>query len=279
LVIDAFMSGVLNGSVEALIAGHDPPNRLRHLIKRGGAIEVCSCGRPVNLHASVIGVQHACKARLFVSRDTAASSALCWCNEWFERPIPGRAGVAFAPAEVAMDSKILTPLLVYTLVVFVIVRRMRRSFGRQRVQPRRLTVRIGILGFFGVLVTIGSLASDRTLAAALAGCACGAALGYAALRHTRFEVTPEGRYYTPHTYIGIAVTALFIARVLYRLLWLYQTGLPIGASQTNPLMTDERTPLTVALLGALLGYYLCYYVGVLRRTRAKTSPSANPIQS
>lgn len=178
-----------------------------------------------------------------------------------------------------MDPKILTPLFVSAVIVFAIFRRMRRSFGRQRVQPRRLVVRIGILGFIGVLVAISSLASDLTLAAAFAGCASGAALGYVALRHTRFEVTPEGRYYTPHSYIGIAVTALFIGRILYRLLVLYQAGIPIGSSQPNPVMTAERTPLTVALFGALLGYYVCYYAGVLRRTRAATTPSGNPIRS
>ena len=173
-----------------------------------------------------------------------------------------------------MNSQVVIPLLLAALLVFAILRRMRRNFGRQRVQPRRLLVRMAILAVIGALLAIGSLASPQLGLALLAGCACGAALGYVGLRHTRFEVTAEGRFYTPHAYLGVAVTALFLGRILYRLLAFYRGALPVGAAQANPLMAYDGTPVTGALFGVLLGYYAVYYTGVLRRTRPEPLPAS-----
>jgi hypothetical protein len=87
------------------------------------------------------------------------------------------------------------------------------------------------------------------------------------MRHTQFESTPEGRFYTPHAYIGLIVTALFLGRLVYRV-----AGVPIGASgdpqPADPLSVYRSSPLTFAVLSTLVAYYLTYYVGVLRRTRA-----------
>ncbi len=40
------------------------------------------------------------------------------------------------------------------------------------------------------------------LEALIGGLVCGTVLAYVGLRHTRFELTPEGRFYTPHTSSG-----------------------------------------------------------------------------
>src|SRR5690348_11476302 len=117
-----------------------------------------------------------------------------------------------------MDPRVVTPYLVAVLVVWGIYRRMRRSFGRQRVRDARMWVRIGLLSAIAALAAVGMARDIEALAGLLGGIACGAALGYAGLRYTKFEVTPQGRFYTPHAYIGAAVTALFVGRLLYRLL-------------------------------------------------------------
>jgi hypothetical protein len=177
-----------------------------------------------------------------------------------------------------MDPKVVPPLLAAALLVFAILRRMRRSFGRQRVQPRRLIARMVILAVLGALLAIGSLGSPELGVALLAGCAGGAALGYFGLRHTRFEVSAEGRFYTPHVYLGVAVTALFLGRILYRLLTYHRDALALGAAPANPLMAYDGSPLTGALFGVLLGYYAVYYTGVLRRTRPEpVPPSPAPV--
>jgi hypothetical protein len=165
-----------------------------------------------------------------------------------------------------MDPKLITPILIGALVVWAIVRRVRRTFGRQRVQSARMGSRIGILTLAAVAVFVTSAMRSATLLEALAGgLVCGAALGYLGLRHTRFEVTNEGRFYTPHTYIGLAVMLLFLGRLAYRFLYL--------ATDPGAAAAYQRSPLTLGTFGLLVGYYLLYYAGILLRTRASAPPA------
>jgi hypothetical protein len=177
-----------------------------------------------------------------------------------------------------MDPKLLTPILVAALVVWAVVRRLRRTFGRQPVQPARIWVRIGILTLVGGL--IGATSATRgteMLEALIGGLACGAALAYLGLRHTRFEVTPEGRFYTPHTYIGLAVTLLFLGRLAYRFLYLSNGANGMFGPDPNAAAAYQRSPMTVGIFAVLVGYYLLFYAGVLLRTRASELPAPDPI--
>ena len=133
-------------------------------------------------------------------------------------------------------------------------------------------LRIGLLTVVGVAViaTIG-MRSAQMLEAIIGGLACGAALGYLGLRHTRFEVTAEGRFYTPHTYIGLTVMLLFLGRLAYRFLYL--------ASDPNAAAAYQRSPLTFGVFGVLVGYYVLYYAGILLRTRASVMPAPNAASS
>jgi hypothetical protein len=173
-----------------------------------------------------------------------------------------------------MDPKLITPILFAVLVAWGILRRVRRSFGRQPVQVKRMWFRIGMLTLVGGLVLATSATRNAQMfAALLAGITCGAALAYVGLRHTKFEVTPQGRFYTPHTYIGLAVTALFIGRLLYRYLYLaYGVHATAGENQ-NLTVAYQRSPLTLGIFAALVGYYLLFYAGVLFRTRAPALPT------
>jgi hypothetical protein len=177
-----------------------------------------------------------------------------------------------------MDPKLITPVLFAALIVWGIYRRMRRNIGRQRVQERRMWVRIGVLALATVLIAVVE-ARDLPLAGALlAGCACGALLGQFGLRYTQFEVTSEGRFYTPHAYFGIAITLLFAGRIAYRLLFIYHGVLPTavaGANSATPYhaIAYSKSPLTLALFGLLVGYYAAYYLGVMRTTKSLAAPA------
>jgi hypothetical protein len=165
-----------------------------------------------------------------------------------------------------IDPKLVTTILLAALVVWGIARRLRRTFGRQPVQSTRIVLRIGVLAVAGVLV-VATTRNAEALEAVAAGIVCGAALGYLGLRHTRFEVTPQGRFYTPHTYIGLAVTALFLGRLAYRFVYLsYGTGAMVDASQ-NPAVAYQKNPVTLGIFGVLVGYYVLFYSGVLVKTR------------
>src|SRR6202043_563969 len=108
-----------------------------------------------------------------------------------------------------VDPKLITPFLLSAIVVWAVYRRVRRNFGRQPVNPGRMQFRIGVLAVIGALMLFFAARQVELLGAAAGGIVCGAALGYFGLRHTKFDVTPQGRFYTPHTYIGLFVTALF----------------------------------------------------------------------
>lgn len=168
-----------------------------------------------------------------------------------------------------MDPKLITPLLLAALLVWGIVHRLQRSFGRQPVQPGRIWFRIGVLSLAGGLVAATSVTRGTgMLEALIGGFACGAVLAYVGLRHTRFEVTPEGRSYTPHTYIGLAVTLLFLGRLVYRFVYL---------SDPSAAAAYQRSPLTVGIFAVLVGYYVLFYAGVLLRTRTSELTAPDPI--
>jgi hypothetical protein len=178
-----------------------------------------------------------------------------------------------------LDPKLITPLLLSVFVAWAVYRRVRRNFGRQPVNTRRLQFRIGLLTVVATLVLFSSVRDMALIGALLAGFACGAALGYFGLQHTKFEATAQGRFYTPHTYIGLFVTALFLSRIVFRFLAVYLD--PHAAAQPNQNLFDayHKSSLTWAILGVLIGYYVLFYSGILRRSRGLALPAtdtANP---
>jgi hypothetical protein len=100
---------------------------------------------------------------------------------------------------------------------------------------------------------------ERLVWLGVAVCA-GAALGVFGISKTKFENTPQGLYYTPNAHLGIALSALLAARVIYRMVQVYSMG--PGA---QPDMSDfTRSPLTLVVFGLLAGYYVAYAIGLIR---------------
>jgi hypothetical protein len=166
-----------------------------------------------------------------------------------------------------LDPKLFTPIAFGAIIAFAIYRRVRRNIGRQPLATGRLAWRIGIFAIVGVLMLALSLRDWHLFGAMAAGIAGGAALGWLGLRHTQFEVTPAGRFYTPHTYIGAFVSMLFLGRIAYRYLVLYSSGQAMAQTGASPFDAYQRSPLTLAIFGVLVGYYVAYYSGVLRHNR------------
>lgn len=173
-----------------------------------------------------------------------------------------------------------TPVLIVPLILFAIYRRFRRNFGRQPMRPGRMKTRIAVLAVVGVLILFPALLSPRLAAGAVVGLLGGAALAIAGLRLTRFETDSEGRrWYTPHGYIGIAISLVLLGRLIYRFLVIYpalhaSAGPGRGAF---PLAGYQRSPLTLALLAAVIAYYVVYLIGVLRAPNwSRTQPTIPP---
>ena len=76
-----------------------------------------------------------------------------------------------------------------------------------------------------------------------------------------------GVFYTPNMYIGLALSALLLGRLVYRFLVVGQAMNTAPQPGANPFATYTQNPLTLALFTLLFGYYMTYFVGVLIRAR------------
>ena len=160
------------------------------------------------------------------------------------------------------------------LMLLGMARRVHRNIARQKVIPWRLRLRIAILcTLFAVL--LGWPVFDPWLASAqIAGAAAGALLALQGLRLTRFEWLPDGGYFRPNPVLGIAVSMVFLGRMIYRLIELYPSlaASPAGQAGASSLFNaGSRTALTMALFGLVMGYFSSYCLGVLKRSRASRS--------
>jgi hypothetical protein len=161
------------------------------------------------------------------------------------------------------------PFLIAILLVFLIYRRFRRNFGQQPLRPVRMGVRILLLLVVGCLLLPSALHSAAYLYAVLGGFAAGIALGVWGAARTRFVRAANQLFYVPHTYTGMAVSFLFLGRLIYRLVQAYgnmHAAHPAGPDSSNQTFAPAsmlQNPPTLGLFFVLMGYYVCYYSIVL----------------
>ena len=170
------------------------------------------------------------------------------------------------------------------LIAWRVYARFRRMVGRQRLSKVRPWITLTVFPLLVALLAFSAFAKPpfQPLAIAwlAAGLAGGALLAQYGLRSTRFEAIPgEGFFYTPNAPLGIALTVLFIGRILYRFVEL--RGMAPGA----PPPDFARSPVTLAVFGLLAGYYIAYAIGLVRwrarvmkakREREAASTDASP---
>ena len=159
-----------------------------------------------------------------------------------------------------------TIVIFIALFGFMLYRRFRRTVGRQPLVPRRLMFQVGLLGLVSLLFLALSFSSPTTGSAALGGLIAGGAVGLLGLHHTQFERGPDRDYYTPNTYLGLAVFGLFLARLVYRWVQVSAQMQTLSAGGQTPgagMSSLTSSPLTSALLLMVFGYYLVYESGLL----------------
>jgi hypothetical protein len=161
----------------------------------------------------------------------------------------------------------VVPIALFAIVAWRMFGRFRRNIGRQSLKPKRMISRImiyAVLTLFLAAISLVLVARLTVFAGLIGGVLTGAGLGLYGLHLTRFETTPEGRFYTPNPYMGVGLSMLLVARLAYRLIVLSGTA---GQSQTQPQLM--QSPLTMFIFGLLAGYYMAYFTGVLIRSREK----------
>lgn len=169
----------------------------------------------------------------------------------------------------------LVTVAVLALLAWRMYARIKRNIGRQRFSARRPWITLIIFPLLITLLGLGTRQHPQVLGALAGGLALGIGLGLFGLKLTRFEVTPEGRFYTPSAHLGIALSTLLVCRIVYRFV-VY--GLP-GSRLGQPPPPSALNPLTLFLIGLLGGYYVTYAIGLLRwswRTRQAAAQLAAP---
>ena len=160
----------------------------------------------------------------------------------------------------APHSGSLVPALLVPFLAWRIYRRFHRNVGRQPLHRRRLITGIVVFGLISVALLGLGYISMRLPTSYAAGLALGVPLAWWGLKLTRFETDAAGRhFFTPNTYIGVALTLLLTGRVIYRIGVLFFSGDSLQAS-TPSLMAS---PLTLFIIGLTAGYYITYNGGVL----------------
>jgi len=167
----------------------------------------------------------------------------------------------------------LVPLLIFIpLILWRFYSRIRKSIGRQTLSKVRPWITVTIFPVLIILFGISTFAHPERLWWLAGGVGAGALLGVFGLSKTVFENTPQGMFYTPNAHLGIALSLLLGARIIYRMVQMYSMG---GGSQfASP--DFARSPLTLAVFGLLAGYYVAYAVGLIRWRYSHTPATPAP---
>lgn len=177
-----------------------------------------------------------------------------------------------------------TPAMTYAVlapvVLLLVYRRLRRHIGRQPLQPWRIGLRLAGVSIAALALLLigvaGALGGSMAGLGVLAGLAGGAMLGSYGLRLTTFETTADGRFYTPNPWLGIGLSALMLGRLAYRFVAVRGASQVALMGDSTALGILHRSPLTLAIAGLLVGYFLRYSVGLWRATRVTEAEAAAP---
>jgi hypothetical protein len=168
------------------------------------------------------------------------------------------------------------------VLAWLIWRRVRRQFGRQPIQRKRMIFRIVLFSVIGAALALSGFHRVELAEGLAGGVLIGAALGLLGLRLTRFEVDPaKGDCYVPNPWIGALLTALLLGRLGWRLLvvlpQMQGTPAAMSAAPGMPPMGYASSPLTMMVIGLLVGYYIAYFSGLLIHHRRFQQARLQPV--
>jgi hypothetical protein len=170
-----------------------------------------------------------------------------------------------------MEITTLALLVLAPVLVWRIYSRIKAQMTRQRSILQRHYTGLGVFAAMAI-VPMSQLMDDLSLLPWLVGgVAAGLGYGWWGLKKTRYEVTQEGYFFTPHRLLGLVVAMQFVAFLMYIGFEIYANQ---GSGQATPKVTDY--PLALSSMGLVAGYFGIYSAGLLkwRRTLRKAVDAA-----
>ncbi len=169
------------------------------------------------------------------------------------------------------------PLLIVLALPFVFLLAMpfslvqRYRLGKARRPARRWLVRINLalllasLAFFVWSAALSNFWIPHAFHCALGGVLVGLLLGLFGLLLTRWEATNTGMHYTPNRWLVLLLTVAVALRLLYGFWRLWERWHTTG--RDGSWLAAAGIADSLAIGGAVLGYYVCYAAGLLIRLR------------
>jgi hypothetical protein len=173
------------------------------------------------------------------------------------------------PLLIVVAAALALGLAVVLALPFSLVMRYRAGRARRQARGWAASLNVAML-LLSIALFLGAAAMTTLWAAdalryALAGLAGGMLLGTAGLLLTRWETSPRALHFTPNAWLVLLVTVVVAARLAYGL---WRTGLALmtGLDHTSEVVASGVQG-SFAAGGIVLGYYLAFSIGVLRRVR------------
>jgi hypothetical protein len=159
------------------------------------------------------------------------------------------------------------PLILVALMPLILYQRFRMGSARRLARPWVATVNLALTTLSGVLFLAGAAMTTiwvpHAFSGAAAGILAGLALGVLGLLLTRWEPTPATLHFTPNRWLVLIVTLMVTVRVAYGL-WRSWKAAEAGIYGTGMVLAFG-IPQSLAVGGAVIGYYVAYAIGVRRR--------------
>lgn len=155
------------------------------------------------------------------------------------------------------------------VVPIALVQRYRMGVARQR--ARGWLISINLVGvsismlMFVLAAVVTSIWLHPILAYTIGGMAGGLVFGVIGLWFTRWEVTPDGLWFTPNRLLVLTMTLVVTARILFGFwhAWhSWHAGVDGAASAAA-----SGVAKSMAAGAVVLGYYFAYWIGVRQRFR------------
>jgi hypothetical protein len=165
---------------------------------------------------------------------------------------------------------LVLPLLLIGLIALmplILIQRYRIGTARRQARPWVATLQV-VLTVFSVLcfftgAAVTAVWVPNALTGAAAGVLVGTGLGLLGLALTRWEPTAATLHYTPNRWLVLVVTLMVSARVAYGF-WRSWQAAEAGIYGTQMVLAFG-IPQSLAVGGAVIGYYIVYAWGVRRR--------------
>jgi hypothetical protein len=160
--------------------------------------------------------------------------------------------------------QLLHYLPIVALMAFIVWRRVSRSFGQQRIRRKAMIFRIVTFSVIGALLALAGFHKIELLEGLVGGVLIGALIGTVGLRLTRFETDPvKGDCYVPNPWIGALLTVLFLGRMAWRFMAMAPAMHAAAQNDMSPFAGYTSSPLTMLIVGLIVGYYIVYFTGLL----------------